>query len=566
MEKTVLWLILVVICVYSQLKGGHAKSSKLVNRHENGSELKRDLIARNRGSLQLEDNINAKQNKRGFSSSADNTINNGKQISSKLIHEGRITTEDYLKTLTQPKQVSKDIETNERQPDVTAKEKSKIGKSYEETGDAGTVQKVGEDISTARKEFEGQKEQKKSEIEIPKEMKSKGNLNREIKHKVSHSAVEKSSNTLKKDNIGQKNSKKIGSQHNDERKVETNLTESKTTASTNTKVKEKSQKKAKKILVTFFHNELDDVQANATKTHVVKDTQHAERAHETNTHVVMKNESTQIKSPNTNTQHTEVAHEKKSHVVKENGKGRTNTEDDSPSTHTKDEESTLAEISDKVYKRTRLQQLQPQVTNVNNKVIEMVLPSGSRAEAPQHIRLSSEPTHVIFKPVHKYYPAIHRYMTKPIERYLNKPVDLSGITPPLEGAGEGFTSTPQVKGYNGPPLIQHNVGIPKVVANNPVSGGLGEVKQYTSPPGRVIQSSVGEKIPEGLVNDQAPPAPQVKHYDSGSSPRIAPGGLGHDQHAVPVGAARVGPVRIFPQLPPRIQPVLVHPHRLSPSG
>ena len=603
MGKIILLFVLVVICVHLQVDVGHAKSSKLVNKHQNKveSKLKRDLNEKNHGILQLKNNLNERKNKRGLGNKTENA-NNGKQIRSKIIHERKITTEDYLKTLTQPTHVSKSIETTEKQPDSTmeenVKEKSKIAKGDKERGGNASDQKEDE----LGKELEEQNnEQKKSKIESPKEVNLKARGNED---KVLHSKMERTSNS--------------DLQHNGEQRVKTNLTESNATgplghaksqtnilvdlphsiskykqfkteqtniikAGNNTKATGKTQKKAKKLLVTFFHSESDDDNAHGTKTHIVKenkhvkvssrvdlpknDMKHAKGEYEKAPHVLVKNEhgeqTTEAKTSNSKTQDTDVAHEKKAHVEKENENGKTDAKDDLPSSHTKDEESTLAEISDKVYKRTGLQQ-QPQVTNLNNKVIEMVLPSGPHADAPQHVRLSSEPTHVIFKPVHKYYPAIHRYMTKPIHRYLKKPVDLSGISTPLEG-GQGFTTTPQVKEYTNPPLIQHSTGIPKFVANNLASGGLGQVKQYTSSPGSVIQPSVGQKEPEGLVNDQSP-ALQVKHYDGGPSPRIVPGGLVHHQNAVPAVAAHVGPVRIFTQLPPRIQPVLIHPHRLSPTG
>ena len=609
MGKIFLWFVLVVICILWKVDGGHVKSSKLVNNHkrEAASQSKNDLNAKNPSersdsSSKLEKNINVKKNgHHGLSDSTEN-VNTGKQTiaNPKITDEGRISTEDYLKTLTsaQPIQVSKHSETNGKQSDSRAveniKSNSENDKSDDEREDA-SLQKKSEISTPIKTEREQNNEQKKSKIEIPKKTKLKENLNaRESNDKVLKSEVEK---TFKSDTKSPVNNKKDDLQHSNAQKVEKTLTENKTAeghakhtirktadnsesksqakasvglshSTTKTqplkaeeadlvKTENKTradgdiQKKAKKFLASFFHSELNDERGHGKKTHVINENKNGKQ-------------SSGVDSHNSNTQHAEGAHEKKTHVMKDNGHDGQSTEDDLPSTHTKDEESTLAEISDKLYKRTGLQQ----VTNFNNKVIETVLPSGPHAEAPQHIRLSSEPTHVMFKPVHRYYPAIHRYMNKPIHRYLKKPVDLSGITQqPLEG-GPAFTTTPQVKEYTNTPLIQHSVGIPKVVADNlaSVSGSSGakglplEAKQFTSPPGPVVQ-----QVPEGLVNDQSP-APQVRHYDGGASPRIVPGGLVHAHHVAPGGAAPIGPVRIFTQLPPRIQPVLMHPHRFSQTG
>ena len=671
MGKIFLLFILVVICVHFEINGVYGKSSKLVNKHESeiGSKSKKNLNM-NSGpktsdtSAQVKNSINVNENKNRGLENLDENANDGKQIRPKIMHEDTITTEDYLKNLTstEPIKVSKDSESNTKRSNSTAIKNIKgfideINKSDNERNEISTQTQKVEDEKT---------EQKKSIIETPKE--TKENLStRKSEDKISKSKVEKTSNSSKHETTRPGNSKKKDSQNNNADKIDKDLTKSKNTVEhakhtihkphnseskgqtkasvshPHSKTKSqplkteqasliktenktldngKTKKKAKKLLVSFFHSELDDEEhAHENITHVVNEnkhdkqnsrvelpnsgtqlakeehekktqilkenengkqssqveltksgTQHAKGEHEKKTHVMMENEhgekSTQVDIPHIGAQHAEGKHEKKTHVMVENEHDEQSTQDDIPRTHTKDEESTLADISDKLYKRTGLQP-QPQVTNQNNKVIEIALPSGPHAKDPQHIRLSNAPTHVLYKPVHKYYPAIHRYMTKPIHRYLKKPVDLSSLNPPLQG--QEFTSTPQVKEFVNAPVIQHNIGIPRVVANNlaSVSGRLGEkgsaleVKQYASPTARDVQAGIGQPIPGGLVNDQTPTL-QAKHY--GTSPRIVPGGFAHDRHILPGGAAHVGPVRIFTQLPPRIQPVLMHPHRLSPTG
>lgn len=563
MGKILQWLVVVVVCVYFKFDGVYGKSKKFVNKH--GSE--------SGNNLQTEHNRNLKESvKRRLSNSVENANEKKKAISKKL-NEGTITTEDYLKSLTstQPIMASKHSGTNPSDSSAVenTKEKSQIDKSDDEMGKQhGTSTRGKKDKNEITKE-------KKSEIESPEDENSKedsntfGNI-----HKVTKTKIEDNSNSLKHEAIQKDN-------------ADNNLTETKTTVSSakheihkhqksatknqtnKPKGNRKKEKKAKKLLVKFFHTELDDDEhAHGKQVHVAKENEHDEQ-------------NTQASSPESDVQHAKEEYAKKTHVVKDNDhdendsqikvlNGETNENEHGASnarvslatTHTKDEESTLAEISDKLYKRTGLQS-QPQVSTVNNKVIETVLPSGPNAGAPQHVKLSSEPTHVIFKPVHKYYPAIHRYMTKPIHRYLNKPVDLSRLNPPLEG--QEF-ATPQVKEYTTTPLIEHNVQIPQVVANNlaPVSGGLGdkqsplEVKQASSLP--------GHQVPALLANDQPPPVPQVRNYHTDVSRRIMPGRLVHDHHLLPGDIAREGTVRIFTQMPPRIQPVLVHPHRLSPTG
>ena len=558
MGKILQWLLLVVVCVYFKVDGVYGKSKKLVNKHESESV----------NNLQTEHNRNLKESVKRRLSNSDKNAKEKRKVISRKISEGTITTEDYLKSLTstQPIMASKHNGTN---PVENTEEKSQIDKSDQE------IEKQHDISIRAKTDKDETSKEKKSEIESPKDENSKENSNTfKSVNKVTKTKIEDNLNSPKHEDF----------QKND---AENKLTESKNAVSSTKhkihkhhesesndhtnkpKANRKKEKKAKKLLVKFFHTELDDDEpANRKDEHVAKENEHDKQ-------------NARASSPESDVQQTNGEHAKKTHVVNndnhdendsqvnvpdgeanENEHDASSTRDSLPTTHTKDEESTLAEISDKLYKRTGLQP-QSQVSNVNNKVIETVLPSSPNAAAPQHVKLSSEPTHVVFKPVHKYYPAIHRYMTKPIHRYLNKPVDLSGINPPLEG--QEFT-TPQVKEYTTPPLIEHNVQIPQVVANNlaPVSGGL---QDKQSPPEVKQASSLpGQQVTALLANDQPPAAPQVKHYHTDVSPRIVPGGLVHDHHLLPEDIAHGGTVRIFTQMPPRIQPVLIHPHRLSQTG
>ena len=226
------------------------------------------------------------------------------------------------------------------------------------------------------------------------------------------------------------------------------------------------EKRAKKLLVSFFDSELDDTE-NAKHSHV-----NTTRKTDTTNNVT----TTEHKIKNLNT--------------------------------TKN-----ATLGGSLYKRTKLVYAgAPQAPRVlvpslkqNNQVVETILPSGPGAERPQHIRVSNQPTHVMFKPVHKYYPAVHRYMTRPIHRFLNKPVNLGGLTPQL--------SSPQHTGS----LLQP----------------------------RPVQATPGSSMP----------------------PNVLPGArLVTVSHPVQDNAGQMGPVRMFAPMTAGIQPVLIHPHRLSPTG
>ena len=237
------------------------------------------------------------------------------------------------------------------------------------------------------------------------------------------------------------------------------------------------EKRAKKLLVSFFDSELDDTE-NAKRSHVnttrKTDTTNNVRTNNVRTNNVRTNEQ-KIKNLNTT------------------------------------KNATLGSL----YKRTELlynagasqapRVLVPSLKQ-NDQVVETILPSGPGAERPQHIRVSNQPTHVMFKPVHKYYPTIHRYMTRPIHRFLNKPVNFGGLTPQLL-----------------PP--RH-------------AGGL-------------LQPGPAQAIP-------VRPMP----------PNVLPGArLVTASHPVQDNAGQMGPVRMFAPMTAGIpQPVLIHPHRLSPAG
>lgn len=569
MGKILQWLLLVVICVYFKVDGVYGKSEPLINKHE----------SRSVNNLQDRHKTNS-----GVKHPSGNSIENvteKKQEISKKMDERTITTEEYLKSLTstQPIMVSKHSETKRSDSSAvkSTKVKSQINKSDEETKEQIDISKKAEDKTT---------KEKKSEIETPDEN-SKDTSG--SAHEVTRAKIEDNSKSPKHETVHPKNS------NADNKLTETTIAKSAKhkiqkhkkfklkSRTSKPKANRKKEKKAKKLLVKFFHTELDeDEREQGKKAHFVKENENNEQntqtssqksdvqdtkgEHASKTHVVKETDhdenDSRIELPSGDKEHAEVKQEKRVHVTKENEHSDSSTRDGLPSTHTKDEESTLAEISDKLYKRTGLQ-AHPLVSNVNNKIIETILPSGPNAVGTQHVRLSSEPTHVMFKPVHKYYPAIHRYMTKPIHRYLKKPVDLSGITPPLEG--QEFT-TPQVKEYTTPPLIQNHVQIPQDVANNLVSDS-GRLQNRQSPLEVKPASSLpGQQVTALLANDQPPAAPQVQNYHTGESTRPVPGGLVHGHHLLPGDISHGGTVRIFTQLPPRIQPVLLHPHRLSQTG
>ena len=199
----------------------------------------------------------------------------------------------------------------------------------------------------------------------------------------------------------------------------------------------------------------------------------------------------------------------------------------------KDVNRTISEAlnqSEDINKRTNLglekaasnaaqtRQLQP--INQNNQVIETVLPSGPRSQGPQHIGINNQPTHILFKPVHKYYPAIHRYMTKPIHRYLSKPLSLNGLIPNSRLLGE--TQPAQSR--------QQAAVSPAPQSTAPIPLQL-QLQDSTTTKGNTGTTA---------TTTTRPPAPgNVK---------------------------QVSPIRIFASLPPRMQPVLLHPHKLSPTG
>ena len=567
MGKILQWLFFVVICVYFKVDGVYGKSETLINKHE----------SRSVNNLQNRHKRNSEV-KHPSGNSIENANEKKQEISKKK--EGRtITTEEYLKSLTstQPIMVSKHSETK---PSVSSavksmKIKSQVNKIDKETKEQIDISKKAEDKTI---------KEKKSEIETPEESLKDTKIHevtrakiednsKSPKHETVHSENSNADNKLTETTIAKSAKRKIQKHKKFESKSQTS----------EPKPNKKKEKKAKKLLVKFFHTELDeDEREQGKKAHVVKENENNEQNTQTSsqksdvqdtkgeqaskTHVVKDTNHDETDSrmelPSGDKEHAEVKQGKRVHVTKENEHSDSSTRDGLPSTHTKDEESTLAEISDKLYKRTGLQ-AHPLVSNLNNKVIETILPSGPNAVGTQHVKLSSEPTHVMFKPVHKYYPAIHRYMTKPIHRYLKKPVDLSGITPPLEG--QEFT-TPQVKEYTTPPLIQNHVQIPQDVANNLVSDS-GRLQNKQSPLEVKPASSLpGQQVTALLANDQPPAVPQVQNYHTGGSTRPVPGGLVHGHHLLPGDISHGGTVRIFTQLPPRIQPVLLHPHRLSQTG
>ena len=567
MGKILQWLLFVVICVYFKVDGVYGKSETLINKHESTSV--NNLQNRHKRNSEV---------KHPSGNSTENA-NEKKQEISKKKQERTITTEEYLKSLTstQPIMVSKHSETK---PSVSSavkstKIKSQVNKIDEETKEQVDISKEAEDKTT---------KEKKSEIETPEQSLKDTKIHevtrakiednsKSPKHETVHPENNNADNKLTETTIAKSSKHKIQKHQKFESKSRTSKP----------KANRKKEKKAKKLLVKFFHTELDeDEREQGKKAHVVKENENNEQNTQTSsqksdvqdtkgeqaskTHVVKETDhdenDSRMKLPSGDKEHAEEKQGKRVHVTKENEHSDSSMRDGLPSTHTKDEESTLAEISDKLYKRTGLQ-AHPLVSNVNNKVIETILPSGPNAVGTQHVRLSSEPTHVMFKPVHKYYPAIHRYMTKPIHRYLKKPVDLSGITPPLEG--QEFT-TPQVKEYTSPPLIQNNVQIPQDVANKLVSDSGGLQNKQSPLEVKPASSLPGQQVTALLANDQPPAVPQVQNYHTGGSTRPVPGGLVHSHHLLPGDISHGGTVRIFTQLPPRIQPVLLHPHRLSQTG
>ena len=537
--KTFLTFCLVIfICFYSTV-GVYGKSNESVNKHRiqvGSHKSKEDQNVK----VISEQNQDETNNSRSNRNSSSENAKNGEQIASKITHDGKITTEDYLKSLNsaEPIQDSEDIKSNSKLSNSAAGDS--VGGEREKIDEDGkkytSVNERKENLTEAEKLAN---EKNKSNIigKISKSNTGNTTKNKEVKDLEKNNSEELKKNASETKTVPGYSKQNIDKSDNLQGKIKFGNSGNKTNSTGG------KQKKAKKLLVTFFRSEVDeDGDPHAKKTHVTKENEHEKQG---------------TRNATPNTQHAGNLQEKKSQVMKEDVHGEQSTRDDSPYTHTKDEELTLAEISDKVYKRTGLL-TQPQVTKLNNKVIETVLPSGRNVEAPQHIRLSSEPTHVVFKPVHKYYPAIHRYMTKPIHRYLNKPVDLSDLNPPLQG--QGLTTSPPVKQATSPVVIQRNVGIPQAVANNLLSAPRGnqlQVKQYASPP--------GQQVPAGLVNRQTP-ALNMKQFTPVGHPRIIPGGLPHAQHVIPGNLAHIGPVRVFSQMPPRIQPVLIHPNRLSPTG
>ena len=575
MKNILLCLALVLIYVHVIMEGVYGKTSKIVSKHGTKMEYTSKDIVENstrKNDLALGRGENDKEIKDNESRDLNNDDNSGKQVNLGTVDKGTISTEDYLKSLTSALP-GKDLDHTEAgENDGTKKvdkEKKKISSSSKanETRNENIVKASDEKKSNSMTTKKTNSEKNlnspviqgtdKKQREINLNSRNNGAKNKTNNNEKSFEQMNQSKEhddheeedgdeikTIDKPHISESknqasssvSNKSSHSSQDDKQKKKPLHSKSKTSADKSQNLGKSKTKKAKKILVSFFHSESDDK-----------------------------------KLP-------EGAHGKKTHAKEGNEHGQKSTQNDLPSSHTRDEESTLAEISDRLYKRTGLQQ-QPPMANLNKKVIETVLPSGPNAVAPQHIRLSNEPTHVLFKPVHKYYPAIHRYMTKPIHRYLEKPVDLSGLSPQLEGDIKDLSSA-QVKGYTAPPVVQQSIRIPQVGESKltPISGGLGAQtaqvggKQFNTPPTVVqqvtlphVQSNVGQQVSNGLVNDGTQ-LPQAKHYVGNAGPRIVAGGLPQDHHLLPGAVGHVGPVRIFTQLPPRIQPVLIHPHRLSPTG
>ncbi|XP_028405966.1 neurogenic locus notch homolog protein 1-like isoform X2 [Dendronephthya gigantea] len=558
MRNILLWFALVLICVCLTIDNVYGKTSKIVGKHGAKEAVKHST---GENDSILETGGSNEGIKDSDSKDINANVKSGKQMNSGTEDKGTISADDYLKSLTtalpkkdlehaesggkdEPKAVdketkkisslSKENEVHAQKENIEESLKSKKTKKINSVKNLSSPVTQGTDKKHQEQTLDSPKNGEKNDNKKSLEKKSKSEKQDDNKEENNDEieTIDKPHISESKSKVSSSVSGKSSHSSQDDKQKEERLP-SKSKASSNKAQNHGNSKtkKAKKILVSFFHSESDDK-----------------------------------KLP-------KGAHETKTHVKEGHEHGQKSARNDVPSSHTKDEESILTEISDRLYKRTGLQQQAP-MANLNNKVIETVLPSGPNAVAPQHIRLSNEPTHVLFKPVHKYYPAIHRYMTRPIHRYLQKPVDLSGLNPPLEGSLK-TPSSPQVKAYTSPPIVQHSVRIPQVTANKlaPISGGLGsqtaqfQGEQFNTPPTVIqqvrvpqVQQNVGQQVSDGLVNDGR------KHFIGNAGPRIVAGGLPHNGHILPGGVGHVGPVRIFTQLPPRIQPVLIHPHRLSPTG
>ena len=232
----------------------------------------------------------------------------------------------------------------------------------------------------------------------------------------------------------------------------------KTSATKRNSSEQVQRNRAKKLLDSFFASELNDTE-NATSSH--------------------ENETRKagIKSNDKKKEHTMKQHNATQHTA------------------------LTDKNSQQVYKRYKLQYNgRVEAPMQNDKVVETFLPSGPSVDGPQHVRVSSQPTHILFKPVHKYYPAIHRYMTSPIHRFLKKPVNLGGLAPQI-------AIPQQIKAQ---PVLSQQAGVPQAIH-----------------PGNLPQNVVSTGV---------------------------------------VSAPHLAAVRMYASMPPRIQPVLMHPHRLSTTG